>query len=78
MDFIVPFAVETSGVLGEAAKEFMGTLNDYSYCKTTGPESPACTVASTFYSTYISISVLRGNVAAVLGTMGRLQLDISE
>ena len=33
--FFVPFAVETSGVLGEAAEEFVGELSQR-LCETTG------------------------------------------
>ena len=67
--FFVPFAVETSGVLGEAAEEFVEELGRR-LCKTTGePRSRE------YLLQCISIAMQRGNAAAVLGTMGKPQLD---
>ena len=67
--FFVPFAVETSGVLGDAAEEFAGELGRR-LCKTTGePRSRE------YLLQRISIAMQRGNAAAVLGTMGKPQLD---
>ena len=65
----VPFAVETSGVLGEAAEKFVGELGRH-LCKTTG-EPHSCERLLQ----RISTAVQRGNAAAVFGTMGRPQLD---
>ena len=63
------FAVETSGVLGEAAEEFVGKLGRR-LCKTTGePRSHEYLLQRS------SIAMQRGNAAAVLGTMGRPQPD---
>ena len=63
----VPFAVETSGVLGEAAENFTRELARR-ICKATGePRSRQ------FLLQRLSIAVQRGNAAAVLGTMGRRQ-----
>ena len=67
--FFVPFAVETSGVLVEAAEEFMGEVGRR-LCKATG-EPHSCE----YLLQCISIAVQRGNAAAVLGTMGKPQLD---
>ena len=67
--FFVPFAVETSGVLGEAAEELVGELGQR-LCKTAGePRSHE------YLLQRISIAVQRENAAAVLDTMGRAQLD---
>ena len=61
----VPFVVETSGVLGEAAVDFMRDLGRR-LCKATGePRSRE------FLLQRISVAVQRGSTAAVLGTMGR-------
>ena len=61
----VPFVVETSGVLGEAAVDFTRDLGRR-LCKATGePRSRE------FLLQRISVAVQRGNAAAVLGTMGR-------
>ena len=67
--FFVPFAVETSGVLGEAAEKFVGELGRR-LCKTTG-EPHSCERLLQ----RISTAVQRGNAAAVFGSMGRPQLD---
>ena len=61
----VPFVVETSAVLGEAAVDFTRDLGRR-LCKATGePRSRE------FLLQRISVAVQRGNAAAVLGTMGR-------
>ena len=61
----VPFVVETSGVLGEAAVDFTRDLGRR-LCKATGePRSRE------FLLQRISVAVQRSNAAAVLGTMGR-------
>ena len=58
--FFVPFAVETSGVLGKAAKEFKGGLGRC-LCGTTGdPHSRK------YFLQCILVAVQRGNAAAVL------------
>ena len=61
----VPFVVETSGVLGEAAEDFTRDLGRRLY-KTTGEPR-----IREFLLQMISVAVQRGNAAAVLGTMGR-------
>ena len=61
----VPFVMETSGVLGEAAVDFTRDLRR-GLCKATGePHSRE------FLLQRISVAVQRGNAAAVLGSMGR-------
>ena len=65
----VHFAMETSGVLGEAAEEFMGELGQH-LCKITG--EPHC---CKYLLQHISIAVQRGNAVAVLGIKGKPQLD---
>ena len=67
--FFVPFAVETSGVLGEAAEEFVRELGRRLFKITGEPRSRE------YLLQHISIAVQRGNVAAILGTMGRPQQD---
>ena len=67
--FFVPFAEETYGELGEAAEEFMGELGRR-LCKTT--EEPR---SREYLLQRISIAMQRGIAAAVLGTMGKPQLD---
>ena len=66
----MPFAVETSGVLGEAAEEFVGSLVDASSRLLENLQSNKILLLQ-----FISITVQRGNAAAVLATIGRLQLD---
>ena len=65
----MPLAVETSVVLGEAADEFMGDLGRR-LCKSTGEPC-----SHEYLLQRISIAVQMGNAAAVLGIMGRPQLD---
>ena len=67
--FFVPFAVETSGVLGEAAEEFVRELGRRLFKITGEPRSRE------YLLQRISIAVQRGNAAAILGTMGRPQQD---
>ena len=60
----VPFVVETTGVLGEAAVDFTRDLRRR-LCKATGePHSRE------FLLQRISVTVQRGSAAAVLGTRG--------
>ena len=66
----MPFAVEKSGVLGEAAEEFVGSLVDASSRLLENPQSNKVLLLQC-----ISIAVQRGNAAAVLATIGKLQLD---
>ena len=47
--FFVPFAVETSGVLGEAAEEFVGELGRR-FCKTTREPAVTSTFCNAFQS----------------------------
>ncbi len=61
----VPFVVETSGVLGEAADDFTRDLGRRLY-KATGESR-----RREFLLQRISVAVQKGNAAAVLGTMGR-------
>ena len=56
-------------VLGEAAEEFVGELGRR-LCKTTGEPC-----SHEYLLQRISIAMQRGNAAAVLGTMGKPQLD---
>ena len=65
----MPLAVETSVVLGEAADEFMGDLGRR-LCKSMGEPC-----SHKYLLQRISIAVQVGNAAAVLGIMGRPQLD---
>ena len=61
----VPFVVETSGVLGDAAEDFTRDLGRRLYKATGEPRSRE------FLLQRISVAVQRGNAAAALGTMGR-------
>ena len=63
--YFVPFVVETSGVLGEAAEDFTRDLGRR-LCKAT--REP---YSREFLLQRISVAVQRGNAAAVLGAMGR-------
>lgn len=67
----VLFAVETCGVLREAAEEFVGKLGQY-LCKTTEENC-----SREYLLLCASIAVQKGNAAAVLDTMGRLQLGVT-
>ena len=67
--FFVPFAVETPGVLGEVAKDFVGELGRRLRKATGDPLSRQYLLQRIF------IAVQRGNAAAVLGTIGRPQLQ---
>ena len=67
--FFVPFAVETSRVLGEAAEEFVRELGQH-LCMTTEENH-----SHEYVLQRISIALQMGNAAVVLGTMGRPQLD---
>ena len=61
----VPFVVETSGVLGEAAEDFTRDLGRRLYKATGEPRSQE------FLLQRISVAIQRGNTSAVHGTMGR-------
>ena len=58
----IPFVVETSGVLGEAALDFTRGLGS-SLCKATGKPQSRDLLQR------ISVAMMRGNIAAVLGTI---------
>ena len=59
-------------MLGEAAEEFVGELGRR-LCKTTGESR-----SRKYLLQRIAIAMQRGNAAAVLGTMGKPQLDSCE
>ena len=58
----VPFAVETSGVLGQAALDFVCDLGQRLHQITGEPRSKQ------YLLQRLSIAIQRGNAAAVLGT----------
>ena len=64
---LVPFVVETSGVLGKAAEEFTQELARHIYKAIGEPRSRQ------FLLQRQSVTVQRGNSAAVLGSMGGRQ-----
>lgn len=70
--FFVPFAVETSGVLGEAAEDFLGELVRQ-LCKAIREH-----LSQQHLLQRNSIAVQGGNAAAVLGTEGGTQLQSCE
>ena len=63
--FFVPFAIETSGVLGQAAWEF---VNDLGWCLHHATGEPR---SKEYLLQRLSVAIQRGNAAAVLGTAGK-------
>ena len=61
----VPFAVETSGVLGQAALDLVDDIGRRLHRMTGEPRSKE------YLLQRLSIAIQRGNAAAVLGTAGR-------
>ena len=62
--YFVPFVVETSGVLGEAAEDLIWDLGQLLHQSNGEPHNREHLMQR------ISIAVQRGNAAAVLGTAG--------
>ena len=61
----VPFAIETSGVLGQAAWDFVNDLGWRLHHATGEPRSKE------YLLQRLSVAIQRGNAAAVLGTAGK-------